>query len=107
MRHTNSIKSAYAKPHEKTYKNQIETIKLNRKPKVYGGDPRATPINLKAKKILVVDDFCTNGRSLEVARIFIEAAGGKAMLFSWLKTINSDYFEIDGALDINPTDKNV
>jgi hypoxanthine phosphoribosyltransferase len=107
LRHTTSVKSAFAKPHEKTYKNQIETIRLNRNPKRYGGNPKSTPINLKGKKILVVDDFCTNGRSLEVARIYIEAAGGKAMLFSWLKTINSDYFEIDSVTNINPTNKNV
>lgn len=107
LRHTAAVKSAFAKPGEKTYKNQIQTIQLNRYPKFYGGDPRSTPINLSDKKVLIVDDFCTNGRSLEVARIFIEAAGGSAVLFSWLKTINSDYYEMDGAPNINPTEKNI
>jgi hypothetical protein len=31
----------------------------------------------------------TSGRSLDVARAYIEAAGGTAVLFSWLKTINT------------------
>jgi hypoxanthine phosphoribosyltransferase len=48
-------------------------------------------LNLKGKRVLVIDDICTNGRSLDVARAYIEAAGGTATLFCWLKTVNSSF----------------
>lgn len=35
-------------------------------------------------------------------RAFIEAAGGRARLFSWLKTINAPYTRINSALDLAP-----
>jgi hypothetical protein len=52
--------------------------------------------------VLVVDDFCTNGRSLDVARAYIEAAGGKAVLFSWLKTISLPYLHMNPAPSLQP-----
>ena len=33
-------------------------------------------LNLRSKRVLVVDDFITNGRSLDTARAYIEAAKG-------------------------------
>jgi predicted amidophosphoribosyltransferase len=102
VRHTTAVKSAYATPEQKTYKNQLATIKLNRRPKKYGVEPRHSNISLGNKTVLVVDDICTNGRSLESARFFIESAGGKTILFSWLKTINTNYLEIDSRPTINP-----
>lgn len=48
-------------------------------------------LSLKSKRVLVVDDFVTNGRSLDTARAYIEAAGGTAVLFSWLKTVNTSF----------------
>jgi hypothetical protein len=50
----------------------------------------------------VVDDFCTNGRSLDVARAYIEAAGGKAVLFSWLKTISLPFLHMHPAPQLKP-----
>lgn len=97
-RHTTSVKSAFASADQKTFANQLNTIKVNPYPHPYGTDePRKTPINLKGKTVLVVDDICTNGRSLDCARAYIEAAGGQALSFSWLKTINSSYLRMNPA----------
>lgn len=102
IRHTKALKSAGAAKEDKTFINQINTIKINRLPTIYGERVRKSPIPLKGKVILIVDDICTYGRSLETARLFIEAAGGKAILFSWLKTINSEYKEVTTAPVIAP-----
>jgi hypothetical protein len=92
LRHTRSRKSQYLKPEQKTFGNQINTIHLNRRPRSYDKqEPRKTPLPLTGKRVLVVDDFITNGRSLDAARAFIEAAGARAILFSWLKTINTSF----------------
>jgi hypothetical protein len=56
--------------------------------------------------VLVVDDFCTNGRSLDVARAYIEAAGGKAILFSWLKTINMSFQHMSPSPALRPYEAN-
>jgi hypothetical protein len=54
----------------------------------------------------VVDDFCTNGRSLDVARAYIESAGGAAILFSWLKTINSSFMHMSLQPTLKPFEAN-
>jgi hypothetical protein len=102
-RHTDSIKSATAAADQKTYRNQLNTIKLNAFPRPYDDEePRRTRIKLKGKTVLVVDDICTNGRSLECARAYIEAAGGEAILFSWLKTIKNPYLRMTPAPSLKP-----
>ena len=102
-RHADSVKSATAAADEKTYRNQLNTIKLKAFPHPYDDpEPRRTRIKLKGKTVLVVDDICTNGRSLECARAYIEAAGGKAILFSWLKTIKNPYLRMTPAPSLKP-----
>jgi hypothetical protein len=92
VRHRRSQKSQYLKPERKTFGNQINTIHLNRRPRSYDKpEPRKTSLPLAGKQVLVVDDFITNGRSLDAARAFIEAAAANAVLFSWLKTINTSF----------------
>jgi hypothetical protein len=95
IRHTRSEKSQYLKAHEKTFLNHLNTIHLNQKPRSYDNPtPRKTPLSLTGKRVLVVDDFITNGRSLDTARAFIAAAGANAMLFSWLKTVNTAFLHM-------------
>lgn len=102
-RHTTSIKSSFATPAQKTFANQLNTTKLNPFPHPYGGEEaRRTAVSLKGKTVLVVDDICTNGRSLDCARAYIEAAGGKVISFAWLKTINSSYLRMDPAPKLKP-----
>lgn len=95
VRHEAAIKSQTAQAAQKTFLNQLNTLHLNRRPRHYDRDPYQKPIDLRGKGVLVVDDFCTNGRSLDVARAYIEAAGGKAVLFSWLKTISLPFLHMN------------
>ena len=103
VRHTQAMKSAYTATGAKTFQNQVNTIRLNSYPHPYGGpERRKSPIGLKGKTVLVVDDICTHGRSLDTARRYIEAAGGKALLFSWLKTINTSFLAMDPSPKLKP-----
>ncbi|HLG44728.1 MAG TPA: phosphoribosyltransferase [Reyranella sp.] len=106
VRHTASIKSQTARANEKTFLNQLNTLRLNRYPKHYDREPNRAPLSLRNKRLLVVDDFCTNGRSLDVARSYIEAAGGTAILFSWLKTINSSFLHMTPQPKLKPFEAN-
>lgn len=102
-RHTTAVKSAYAKDNEKTFRNQLNTIRVNAHPHPYGGDTaRKSPISLKNKTVLIVDDICTRGRSMDCARAYIEAAGGNAVSFAWLKTINTSYLKMSPAPPLKP-----
>jgi hypothetical protein len=78
-------------------KNQLSTIKLNPTP-TRTGPKRLKYVNkpkLKGKTVLVVDDICTEGYSLEASRAFFEAAGANVILLSWLKTPGrNDYHAI-------------
>jgi hypothetical protein len=95
LRHRTSQKSQFLKADQKTFANQINTIHLNRRPRRYDRPaPPKAPLSLAGKQVLVVDDFITNGRSLDVARAFIEAAGATATVFSWLKTVNTNFYHM-------------
>jgi hypothetical protein len=92
VRHMMSQKSQYLRPDQKTFANQTNTIRLNRLPRSYDKpEPRKSPLSLRAKRVLIVDDIITHGRSLDSARAFIEAAGGTTILFSWLKAISTSF----------------
>src|SRR4051794_7908790 len=80
----------------RTFRNHLNTLHLNRLPKTYD-KPRRTPIDRNGRAVLVVDDICTSGRSLDVARALIAAAGGNAILFSWLKTISAAFMHMTGS----------
>ena len=49
-----------------------------------------------------MDDICTSGHSLDTARAYIEAAGGTAVLFSWLKTINTNFAHMNPTPKLSP-----
>ncbi len=106
VRHQPSIKSQTARADQKTFLNQLNTLRLNRHPRRYDRPPNQGAISLKNRRVLVVDDFCTNGRSLDVARAYIEAAGGKAVLFSWLKTINMSFQHMSPSPTLRPYEAN-
>jgi hypothetical protein len=107
VRHQAAIKSQTAARDQKTFRNQLNTIHLNRHARHYDREPPKGSIRLRGKRVLVVDDICTYGRSLDAARAYIEAAGGTAVLFSWLKTINSGYLNMRPAPALNPFQPNV
>ena len=103
-RHSNALKSQTLRNQKKTPTpaNQLNSIHLRPDPVRTG--PKAlrykNPPSFNGKTILVVDDICTQGFSLEAARAYIEATGGKVILLSWLKTPGpNDYHQI---VDVKP-----
>lgn len=102
-RHVAAQKNQPIRAADRRFLNQLNTLHLSRNPHPYlEAAARKTPISLKGKRVLVVDDFCTSGRSNEAARVLIEAAGGTARLFSWLKTISVPYCQIAEPLQLAP-----
>ncbi|MCM2529701.1 phosphoribosyltransferase [Shewanella algae] len=91
-RHTTALKSQTARQtgQKISHKNQLNTIRLNRLPTKNNNSKYKTPPLRNGKKVLVVDDICTRGYSLETARKYIEKTGAKTILVAWLKTINTD-----------------
>lgn len=86
--------------------NQINTIKLNRLPtKNYNTVYKNPPLK-KGKTVLLVDDICTAGWSLDAGRKYIERTGAKTILVTWLKTINTDYRSIGDMGNFNPYTEN-
>jgi hypothetical protein len=82
--------------------SQLKTIVLTGKPIKKGTERYKNRLSLADKTVLVIDDFCTQGYSLEAARNFIEAAGGQAILVAWLKTINRDYEHVKVKAEFDP-----
>jgi hypoxanthine phosphoribosyltransferase len=103
VRHTRSLKSQHLKAYERTFSNHLNTIHLKQKPRTYASPtPRKTPLSLAGKRVLVMDDFITAGRSLDVARAFLQAANAHPVLFSWLKTINSPFMHMSPDPNLSP-----
>jgi hypothetical protein len=108
IRHTTSRKSAYARSSGEIidHLNQLNTIYINKLPS-YGDNKIYTNPPLKRDKtVLVIDDFCTQGYSLEAARIFIEKTGANVICLSLLKTIIKDYEQIVSIENFNPFQPN-
>lgn len=91
-RHNTAIKSQTArmKGISIDHLNQLNTIKLNPKPQKNPTSNYAKSPLGKGKTVLLIDDICTRGYSLESARAFIEQTGAKVIMATWLKTINTD-----------------
>ncbi|WP_081964103.1 HAD family hydrolase [Hoeflea sp. BAL378] len=77
--------------------DQLATVHLRTDPLKtgeVGGRYKSRP-NVNGKTLVVVDDICTQGHSLEAARAFAEAAGAHVICLCWLKTPGpNDYHEI-------------
>lgn len=103
VRHATAQKSQAARTAGQAVgvENQLRTIRLNPTPRRnIQGKPYKNPPLASGKTVLVVDDFCTQGNSLEAARAFIQATGAQAIGLGWLKTINRDYNALAGKLPI-------
>lgn len=96
VRHTTAQKSQTARNSGKAldHLNQLNTIVLNRAPMRSSTERYKNPPLGKGKTVLVIDDICTKGYSLESARTFIEKTGSAVIMVSWLKTINTDIEEL-------------
>lgn len=85
------------------FTHQINTIHLNKTPKMSPKRRYKNFVNnIKGSTIMIVDDFSTAGTSFEAARAFIEKAGGKVILVSWLKFPNSKYNIFSVNKNFNP-----
>jgi len=104
-RHTTATKSQSARREGKVidHHNQLNTIKLNKLPtKNYNDTPyRNAPLK-RGKTVLLVDDVCTKGWSLEAARKYVERTGAKTIMVTWLKTINTDIETISATPEFDP-----
>ncbi|VVP61559.1 hypothetical protein PS874_06287 [Pseudomonas fluorescens] len=96
IRHTTAQKSQTARNSgiALDHLNQLNTIVLNRAPLRTPTERYKSPPIGKGKVVLLIDDICTRGYSLESARTFIEKAGASVIMVSWLKTINTDIEEL-------------
>lgn len=100
LRHTKAVKSQTARASGGSVglDNQLNTIRLNAAPvRGIGGKQYKSPPARGGKRVLVVDDICTEGNSFEAARAYLAAAGAHAVCVSWLKTINTDYRSVSPA----------
>lgn len=108
LRHTTSTKSQKARNDGVSidHCNQLNTICLNPQPHRNANTLYKKPPLTNGKKVLLIDDITTRGYSFESARAFIEKAGAKVIMVSWLKTINTDIYTLDALPDFNPYEKN-
>lgn len=82
--------------------NQLNTIKLNSAPmKTETERYKASPLG-RNKTLLLVDDICTKGWSLDAARKYVEQTGTKIIMVTWLKTINTNFCTIGDTGKFNP-----
>jgi hypothetical protein len=98
VRHTTARESKL-QSNSMTHADHLTTLHLNPKPTwevLKQPRPYGSLKKNKGKTVLVLDDFCTGGKSLEAARVLLEAAGFQAITMSWLKTKSRDFVAIAG-----------
>lgn len=106
VRHTDCMKSQIARQQKQPLKHesQINTICLNDVPKkgLYGspylGFLNKVKDGVKKNRpytVLLIDDICTSGCSLEAGRVYLQSAGMNVLCLSWLKTISVSYDKIN------------
>lgn len=104
LRHTTAQKMQTARNNgiDVGHKTQLDTIRLNATPmKSKTARFARSPLNSK-KGVLLVDDICTRGFSLEAARNYIEQTGATVIMASWLKTINRDIDRLTPIIKFDP-----
>lgn len=108
-RHTTATKLQTARINKIPINHTIplSTIRLRRDP-IRTGTTRYKNCPVRTgKKVLVIDDFCTQGYSLESARAYIQQTGAQVISLSWGKTINSDYRAIQDIDKFDPFVANI
>jgi hypothetical protein len=108
IRHKKALKSQTARNNGVAidHLNQLNTIKLNENPTKNAKNKFKTSPLKKGKTVLLIDDICTRGYSLESARAYIEKTGAKVIMASWLKTINTDIETLGTQDTFNPYSEN-
>lgn len=102
IRHSEAPKSAYNRA-TSNHLRQLNSIHLNRTPLRSLGQTRFKNSPLATgKKVMVVDDFCTEGFALDSARNYIVQTGAGVVSVAFLKTINTDYRQLVDVPRFNP-----
>jgi hypothetical protein len=103
QRHTTATKMQHARNAGITvgHNIQLDTIKLNRTPRMTATRNFKTSPLGRGKTVLLIDDICTRGYSMEAARAYLQQTGTKVIMASWLKTINTDIERL-GAYKFDP-----
>ena len=103
VRHTPATKSQWARQTGVaiSHANQLDTICLRRNPMRPGpqGNRYKAPPLRAGKSVLIVDDICTQGFSLEAARAFIQKTGSSVICLASLKTPGGNDYEMIHELD--------
>lgn len=96
VRHKTAVRSHQARTsgQQISHSNQLHSIHVNSTPlRTPTLRYKRSPLG-KGKTVLLVDDICTNGYSLESARTFLQQTGVNVIMVSWLKTINTDIHQL-------------
>ncbi|ABL71209.1 HAD family hydrolase [Paracoccus denitrificans] len=98
VRHASAEKSQAIRNsgRQPTPENQLKTTRLRKDPVRTGKLAlryKSPPLRA-GKKVLIVDDICTQGHSFEAARLFVQSTGADAIGISWLKTPGNDYSRV-------------
>jgi hypothetical protein len=104
VRHTTALKSQHARNQgvQISHLNQLNTIHLNKYPHKNATTRYKTSPLKAGKTILLLDDICTRGYSLEASRAYIERTGAKVIMASWLKTINTNIEQLGNIGPFDP-----
>jgi hypothetical protein len=104
IRHTTIPKSSAMRNRREIldHSRQLKSIKLNQFPMRTLTKPYKNCPLTKGKTVLVIDDICTQGFTLEAARKYIDQTGAKVICMSWLKTVNKSYQKLVADLKFNP-----
>ena len=104
LRHTSIEKSHILRNRgeQVNHIRQFNSIVLNKFPLKNPGVPYIHCPLKREKCVLLIDDICTNGYSLETAKIFINQTGADVISMTWLKTVNRGYIQILDPLKFDP-----
>jgi hypoxanthine phosphoribosyltransferase len=83
-------------------RNQLNSICVSELPLKSPGKRYVNPPLEAGKTVLLVDDICTQGHSLEAGRAYIEQTGAAVISMSWLKTINTPFQQLRPLPKFNP-----
>jgi len=107
IRHSTAQKSqtARVKGLPLDHENQLNSIHLRRDPLRTGpkGMRYVRPPLKTNKTVVIVDDICTEGHSMEAARHFIESTAARVICLSWLKTPGGNHYKKISGLTPNIT----
>ena len=105
VRHKASVKSSAARAVGTSvgHDNQLNTVHLNEHPIKNKKGDRYVRSPLRGKRVLVVDDICTQGNAFEAARTYLRATASETLCLSWLKAPSNDYMKLSNYPNIaNP-----